>query len=572
MSQPEIERRPRLWFQRLVDKAPEAGSEGRMRELELLGLVNGVVFLAALVVLVGSFPFALSSLRLAALIVLMACCGFALWQRRRFWAALDSELQRRRRAEQEARAADHAKGQFLADVSHEIRTPMHGVLGMADLLLRGELTPVQREEVEAIRTSAEALLALTNDILDLSRIEAGRLELRLRDFRLQELAVSVVQLLAPQAAARDVDLYLQLASELQGVLHGDPVRLRQVLLNLTGNAIRFTHHGSVIVSFDLVKGEKEAPAIRCQVRDTGAGIRPEVQARLFQPFTQSDSAIARQLGGTGLGLVISKSVVELTGGTIGFESTHGAGSTFWFKLPLVRAQGTGVLARPEVPDTGRETKRRAARHAVRVLVVDDHPVNRTLALAQLRDLGYLVDVAEGGEAALSLLAGRPYDAVLLDCAMPELDGYETCRRLRQMETDGRHVPVIALTAHAMEGEQEKCLAAGMDDFLAKPYQTETLAALLDSWVGIGTAAPESQDAGRIEERLAEMQRLGEKTGDKLLESVVKAFLDRGTEDLEAMEAALAEGNGGTLAAAAHSLGGSSGFLGAMVLAERCSQE
>jgi signal transduction histidine kinase/DNA-binding NarL/FixJ family response regulator len=554
MSQPENERQ---------------ASETRMRRLELLGLANGGLALAALVAFVSSFPLAPSPLRLTALSLLAGCIGVALWLRRRFWSALDGELRRRKRAEQEARAADRAKGQFLANVSHEIRTPMHGVLGMADLLLKSELSSSQREQVEAVRTSAEALLALINDILDLSRIEAGRLELRLRDFHLREIVGDVVRLLTPQAAERAVELSLHIAPDLPNDLHGDPVRLRQVLINLVGNAIRFTRKGSVTVTCDLLD-EEEVPVIRCQVRDTGAGIRPEVQGRLFQPFTQSDSASSRQLGGTGLGLVISKSIVELMGGAIGFESAHGAGSTFWFLVPLVRAQAAIPVAPPTVPDTAREAGRRAARRHIRVLVVDDHPVNRSLAVAQLQDLGYRVDAADGGEAALRLLAEGSYDAVLLDCAMPELDGYETSRRLRRMEGGGRRVPVIALTAHVMEGERERCLDAGMDDFLAKPYQVTDLVTRLDRWVGIEMPAPDS-DAGRIAARLTDLQRLGKTTGEDVVDQVVQAFLQRGAEDLDAMEKALACEDGKVFAAATHSLGGSSGILGAVELARRCAE-
>ena len=414
---------PRRWLRRLAGLGREAGTESSLRQLEVVGLVNGVVFLGGLAVFALSFPPAPPPLRLGALSVLGISIGVDLWRRRRLWAAFEGQLQRRKRAEQEARAADRAKGQFLADMSHEIRTPMNGVLGMAVLLLDSELSPVQREQVEVIRSSTEALLALVNDILDLSRIEAGHLQLHPRDFRLRELTGDVMRLLAPKAAERGIDLRLHVASELPDDLHSDPMRLRQVLLNLVGNAIRFTQEGSVTLIIQPGEGNGEAPAIRFEVRDTGTGIRPEVQARLFQPFTQSDSAITRQLGGTGLGLVISKNIVELMGGAIGFESTHGVGSTFWFRIPLVRAQGE----------------------------------------------------------------------------------------------------------------------------------------------------PESRDAQRIADRLAELQRLGDAIGEQVVSPMVKAFLGRGAEDLERMEKALAGGDGEALAAAAHALGGSSGVLGAVVLARRCAE-
>jgi signal transduction histidine kinase/HPt (histidine-containing phosphotransfer) domain-containing protein len=417
MSPEKDEASPHRWLRRLPGLGRDTGGNGRLSRLELLGLVNGGIFLVAVFLL--SFPLSLTPLHLGALSVLPVCFGIALWLRRRFRTALEGEWGRRKRAEQEARAADRAKGQFLADISHEIRTPMNGVLGMAGLLLRGELTPAQRDRVEVIQTSAEALLALVNDILDLARIEAGRLLLHPQDFRLRELAGDVVRLLAPKAVEKEIELRLRVAPGLPDDLHGDPARLRQVLLNLVGNAIRFTGEGSVTITIEPLQGEGKAPAIGFQVRDTGSGIRPEVQARLFQPFTQSDSSISRQLGGTGLGLVISKNLVELMGGAIGFESIYGVGSTFWFRVPLA----------PAAPGSG-----------------------------------------------------------------PRDDG-----------------------------------------------------------------------------RLGELQRLGETIGRDVLDPMVKAFLRRGAEDLEAMEKALARGDGKALAAAAHALGGSSGVLGAVALARRCAE-
>jgi signal transduction histidine kinase/CheY-like chemotaxis protein len=541
--------------------------------LAWLALTQGLIVLLALAALLWAGP-PLPPLRVLATLALLLLAAAGAWlllRVRRAAAVLAGEAEARKRAEQEARAANLAKSQLLANASHEIRTPMNGVLGMADLLLRSELTAAQRERVELIRTSAEALLALVDDVLDLSKIEAGRLLLRPRDFHLREMVGEAVRLLAPQAAAQGIDLRLDVRSEVPDDLHGDPMRLRQVLINLVGNAVRHTREGFVAIAVESRDGGGGAPEIRFEVRDTGTGIRPAVQARLFQRFAQSDSSVSQNPGGgAGLGLVISKSIVELMGGEIGFESAYGAGSAFWFQVPRVAAQGTAAALRWPVLDR-REDDRRAVRRNARLLVVDDHPVNRLLALAQLGDLGYLADGAESGAGALELLAERTYDAVVLDCAMPELDGYETCRRLRAREGEGRHTPVIALTAFTMAGEREKCLAAGMDDYLTKPYRAEDLAAIVDRWVGIGTAAPETRAGERLGERLAALQRLGEIQGDAVLGQVKEAFLGRGAQDLETIEQALARGDGEAAAVAAHSLRGSSGILGAAALAALCGE-
>lgn len=529
--------------------------------LETLGLVNGfcLVILAFLIPALPWSPFV--SIPLAAAFV--ACGANALRLRRRFWSALDSELERRKQAEQEARAADLAKGRFLANVSHEIRTPMNGIVGMTELLLGSGLTPAQREQVELVRTSADALLALVDDILDLARVEAGRLLLRPRDFRLPELLSNVLRLLAPQAGERGIELLLEVDPWLPDALHGDAVRLRQVLLNLVGNAIRFTREGSVTVRVEAEQPATEGSAIRFEVRDTGVGVRPEDQARLFQPFGQTDSAASRHLGGTGLGLVISKNIVELMGGEIGFESTRGVGSTFWFRLPLMRALGSGPPSWTPLGEAGRIVRRQDGRE-LRVLVVDDRAPNRAVALAMLRELGYTPEAVESGEEALALLAHQPFDAVLLDGEMPGLDGCETCRRLRQSETDGRRVPVIAITAHTEPEVREACLAAGMDDCLIKPFQAAELAARLDRWIA-GAAADD------LDERLAGFKALSADADPDIGAQVIAAFLHQGENDLATMRRALLQRDAAALAEAAHGLSGSAALLGARALAESAGE-
>jgi signal transduction histidine kinase/DNA-binding NarL/FixJ family response regulator len=570
MSRDRDERRPRRWPWTLADAGQKAGSESRLRRLKLLGIANSGASLAALVFYLLSSPLAPSPGRLAALGVILGCTLLALVLRRRFWRVLEGELERRKRAEQEARAADHAKGRFLANVSHEIRTPMNGILGMTDVLLRGRLTPEQREQVELVRTSAEALLALVNDVLDLSRIEAQRLLLRPQDFRLRELAGEVVRLLALHASEREVDLLLRVAPAVPDDLHGDPVRLRQVLLNLVGNAIRFTRKGSVTVTVEPDEGEEAVASLRFEVRDTGVGIRPEAQARLFEPFAKGESSGSGRFSGTGLGLVISKNVVELMGGEIGFESARGVGSTFWFRLPLVRALGSGDALRKPAPDAA-EADLRLARRDRRILVVDDRGANRAVAQALLRELGFAAETVESGEEALAALAERPFHAMLLDCEMPGLDGFETCRRLREREAAGRlpRLPVIAVTAHTQPEEREACRTAGMDGYLAKPFRTAELAGVLDRCLGIEATAvrpgaePPEPAAGDLLERLAD---LAERTG----RPVAAIFLQQGEKDLATLRSALPQEDPKAMAEAAHALAGSAGMLGITGLAEKAA--
>jgi PAS domain S-box-containing protein len=407
------------------------------------------------------------------------------------------DITQRKAAEEAIRAAhDRAveagavKSQFLATVSHEIRTPINAVVGMSELLLQTPLSDEGREYAATVRDSAASLLSIVNDILDFSKIEAGRMELERVGFAPVGAVETATDILGAAARKKGLALSTYVAPDVPSRVLGDADRLRQVLLNLVGNAVKFTAQGSVTVRavVDRVDAEN-TPVLRFSVTDTGPGIAPEVAERLFEPFRQADQSTRRRFGGTGLGLSISRRIVELMGGTIGFESNLGRGSTFWFAIPFPRAADD---AEPDSqPDTSRSALDAFDDHGdgVLVLVAEDNPVNRTLALQQLKKLGYRAHAVTDGREAIDALAHRTYDLILMDCQMPELDGFEATREIRRSEASrGRHVPIVAMTANALDGDREACLAAGMDDFLAKPVELAALRDVVERFgngVGVG---------------------------------------------------------------------------------------